>query len=121
MAKPQSDFHDTVDIPWTDIPAISSSASGPGVTEKILSSDPDNPEYKTRLVTMEPGFRGSKTLSHDFWEEVYVLKGTMIDELNNIVCREGFYCCRQPGMLHGPFYSPDGCLMVEFHYLPKDD
>lgn len=114
--KPQSDFHGTVDIPWTEIAATSSSASGPGVTEKILSFDADYPEYKTRLIKMEPGFRGAKTLTHDFWEEVYILQGSMIDELNDMVYKEGYYCCRQPGMRHGPFNSPNGCLAIEFHY-----
>jgi len=119
--KPESDFHSTTEIPWTEISAASSSASGPGVTERILSIDPENPERKTRLIKMEPGFRGIQTLTHDFWEEVYVIKGSMIDELNNIVCTEGFYCCRRPGMPHGPFFSPKGCFAVEFHYIPNNE
>ena len=119
--KPESDFHSTTEIPWTEISATSSSASGPGVTEKILSFDPEQHERKARLIKMEPGFRGSKTLTHDFWEEVYIIQGSMIDELNNIVCTEGYYCCRQPDMPHGPFYSPNGCFAIEFHYVPKEE
>ncbi len=119
--KPQSEFHDTSNIPWTEIPATSSGSSGPGVTEKILSQDPKQPDYLTRVIKMEPGFRGSKTLTHDYWEEVYVMKGSMIDEIHNLVVTQGHYCCRQPGMPHGPFYSPDGCIAIEFHYMPKED
>ena len=121
MTKPQADFHDTSAIPWTEIDISSSSASGPGVTERILSVDLNNPQRKTRLIKMEPGFRGAKTLSHDFWEEVYILEGTMTDELNNVEYSRGFYCCRKPGMLHGPFYSPEGCFAIEFHYQPMTE
>ena len=121
MSKPQSEFHSIAEFPWTEISAASSSASDPGVTEKILSVDYNNPERKTRLIRMEPGFKGSKTLTHDFWEEVYIIHGSMVDGLNHEVYKEGYYCCRQPGMRHGPFFSPNGCFAIEFHYMPKDE
>ena len=121
MAKPQSEFYDTSNIPWTEIDATSSSASGTGVTEKIISVDKDNKERKTRLIKIEPGFRGEKTLTHDFWEEVYIIKGTLVDELNHAEYKEGYYCCRQPGMRHGPFFSPNGCFAIEYHYMPKEE
>lgn len=117
--KPQSDLHSVEDIPWTPIKAGASSASGPGITEKILSVDPDNPDNCSRMVKLEKGVRTGK-VSHPFWEEVYVIKGVLVDEANGVTGKAGDYCCRQPGMPHGPFYIPEECITFEIHYIPKE-
>jgi hypothetical protein len=119
--KPQTDMHETENIPWTEIPATDSGSKGQGVTEKILSRDPDNPDNCTRLLKMEKGYRSQGPLTHPhFWEEVLVLEGTLIDERNNITAGPGWYCCRYPGMPHGPFYTPTGVTTMEIHYMPKE-
>ena len=118
--KPQSDLHSIEDVPWTAPPAGTTTATGPGVVEKIVSIDPDNPDNHTRLLRLPKGFRSDKALTHPFWEEVYVLKGILIDEGNKVTAKEGYYCCRQPGMSHGPFYCPEEVLAFEIHYTPKD-
>ena len=118
--KPQSDLHSVEGIPWTEIPATASGAKGSGIVEKILSSDPDNPDYCTRLFKMDKDFRTDKVISHPYWEEVWVLKGTLIDEGNKVTAKEGDYCCRHPGMSHGPFYCPEEFVAFEVHYMPKD-
>jgi len=119
--KPQTDFHSIEDIPWTPIGDDTSSAKGEGITEKILSIDPNNPENVTRLVRLEKGVRtGAVSLSHSFWEEVLVLKGHMLDEGNKLEVKKGYYCCRHPGMPHGPFYIVDETVSFEIHYKPKE-
>ena len=120
--KSQSELHNVDAVPWTEIPATSTTARGKGVVEKLLSIDPNNPDNHTRLVRLPKGFRGAATLTHPFWEEVYIVKGKLVDLLNNnAVYDEGYYCCRQPGMPHGPFACPnEECMCYEIHYMPKD-
>ncbi len=117
--KPQSDFHSVEDIPWTPIAATASSAKGAGITERILSIDPNNPDNCSRLVRLEKGVK-TGVVTHPFWEEVWVLKGTLIDEGNKVTAKEGDYCCRHPGMSHGPFYVAEETITFEIHYTPKD-
>ena len=118
--KPQSDLHSIEDIPWTEIRPTDTGSKGSGVVEQILSQDPDNPDLLTRKLHFEKGFKSTETLTHPFWEEVYVLKGKLKDHLNNLICEEGYYCCRQPGMPHGPFEALEETITFEFHYVPKD-
>ena len=116
--KPQSDLQSTEGIPWTEMPATTTLATGEGVVEKLLSLDPNNRDNHTRLVKLPKGFRSKEPQRHPFWEEVYVLKGNLIDEGNNVTAEAGCYCCRQPGMSHGPFYCPEEVMCFEVHYMP---
>ena len=118
--KPQSDMHSADDIPWTEIGAGASSAKGKGVTEKILSQDPDHPEYMSRLVKLEKGVRSDEIQRHPFWEEVWMLKGKIVDEGNGLTATEGYYACRHPGMPHGPFHVEEEAMTFEVHYMPKE-
>lgn len=92
----------------------------PGVTgmqEQILSLDADNGDY-TRLVRMEPGTDTSAigVMAHDFHEEVYIVSGDLVDLTLGTTFTAGMYCCRLPGMLHGPYRSETGNLLVEFRH-----
>ena len=51
-----------------------------GIWERILSWDPDTGSY-TRLLRFEPGVSSEPngTLTHDFWEEVFIVKGDLTD------------------------------------------
>lgn len=86
-----------------------------GMWQKILSFDPDNGDM-TRLVRFEPGLETHETLAHDFWEEVYILEGSMTDTGKNLTMGRGYYACRPEGMLHGPYSVPTGCTMLEIRY-----
>ncbi|MDQ7864644.1 hypothetical protein RCO48_36750 [Peribacillus frigoritolerans] len=46
---------------------------------------------------------------HDFWEELYIIEGSLIDLRLNEEFTAGMVACRPPGMEHGPWKSPDGC------------
>lgn len=116
--KPQSDAHSIEDVPWTEMPASTTLATGEGVVEKLLSVDPKNRDNHTRLVKLPKGFRSTKPQQHPFWEEVYMIKGTVVDLGNNVTAKAGSYCCRRPGMLHGPFYCPEEVICFEVHYVP---
>ena len=112
MPKQEKEYFDVdIYIPWTQVDGLPK-----GVMEKILSID----EYgnKTRLlkfpaIKAEPG---KKAGSHDFWEETYIMEGSLHDVEKDVTYSPGYYACRPPGMNHGPFSSTTGCLLIEFHY-----
>jgi hypothetical protein len=112
MAKPEMEVQDIESIPWR---LTMGGGDAPGIYEKILSKDPETGNI-TRLVKVEPGMETSETSSHDVWEEMWILKGGMIDKKKNLVFTEGMYGCRPPGMKHGPFSFPIGALILEFKY-----
>jgi hypothetical protein len=93
-----------------------------GIKEKILSLDPDTKAY-TRLLKFPPGLQTAETLVHDFWEEVLVVEGELIDLGKKQTFGPGFYACRPPGMIHGPYLIPRGCTTFEIRYyrdLPRE-
>jgi hypothetical protein len=58
----------------------------------------------------------SGTLTHDVWEEVWILEGSLHDLRLDQTFTQGMYACRPPGMPHGPWRSADGCLTFEVRY-----
>jgi hypothetical protein len=90
-------------------------AGGPGVREKILSRDPDTGDV-TRLLRFDGGVQTSGTITHDFWEEVWILDGELIDLGTQQTFSAGMYACRPPGMPHGPYRVPRGCTTLEMRY-----
>lgn len=111
MAKPELEFH-TPDGEWR---AVSDQVSG--IDEQILSRDPDSGDY-TRLMRFEPGADSTPlgVQEHDFWEEVYIVSGDLTDLTLGTTFSAGMYACRPPGMVHGPWRSENGVLMVELRY-----
>lgn len=86
-----------------------------GIKEKILSQDPDTGDY-TRMLKFPPGIETSETLIHDFWEEVLIVEGSLYDIAKKETYLPGFYACRPPGMTHGPYKIPYGCVTFEIRY-----
>lgn len=86
-----------------------------GIMEKILSVDPETKSY-TRLLKFPPGIKTLETLVHEFWEEVLILEGELIDLAKKQTFCTGFYACRPPGMKHGPYEIPRGCVTFEIRY-----
>lgn len=89
----------------------------PGVLQKMLSGALDETEkigVRTRLIRFEPGTATLETFLHDYWEEVYLIDGTLIaaGETFTAPC----FACRPPGTQHGPFASPEGCTFFEIQY-----
>jgi hypothetical protein len=88
-----------------------------GIWEQILSKDADTGSY-TRLLRFDPGVSSEPngTLHHDFWEEVFIVRGDLTDLRLGQTFTAGMYACRPPGMPHGPWQSTEGVLMVEFRH-----
>ena len=114
MAKKEREFFDVKEIDWKPVEG-GSGASGPGVWEKILSRDEKTGDY-TRILRLDPGVETSGVLTHDFWEEVIILEGSLVDQTLNQEFTKGMYGCRPPGMKHGPYRAPNGCMTFEIRY-----
>jgi len=87
-----------------------------GVSEKILSRDRESGAY-VRLLRFNPGDETSEVRTHNFYEEVYILDGTLMDKRLGKTFTKDMFAFRNPGMKHGPYFSPDGCTTIEFRYF----
>ena len=117
MDKPELEFQ-IPDGEWRP-------AGGPveGINEMILSASADSPDH-TRILRFDPGVDSSENgaLTHEFWEEVYIVSGDLTDLRLDQTFTAGMYACRPPGMPHGPWTSEAGVLMVEFrHSFPSGE
>ena len=109
------EFFDVDKISWKPLKPTAGYEGVSGVYEKILSIDEETGFY-TRLIKYEPGLDTNETFQHEFWEEVYIPKGGLIDKHLNQTFTEGMYACRPPGMKHGPYSAPLGCVSLEIRY-----
>jgi hypothetical protein len=110
VPKPEMEFWDPFngDHQWTPVGGVK------GLSEITLSRD-DGTGSHTRLLKFEPGCDTTPmgVQEHDFWEEVIIYEGTLHDlELDQVFTR-GSYACRPPGMRHGPWQAPEGCITFE--------
>ena len=114
MPKPEFEFFDPKEVPSRPIAGVV------GLSEKILSHDPETGDY-TRMLQFEPGTDTTPmgVQVHDFWEEVWIVEGAIHDLKLNQTFAAGMYACRPPGMPHGPWQSPDGCRTFEIRYFRK--
>lgn len=98
-----------------------------GIKQKILVGHLDEQNKtgcRTRLLRFDPGVFTTEPFTHDYWEEVYLLKGdlTVGNDGNGQGGRKfdpDTYACRPPGTPHGPFKSDSGCLLLESHYYDE--
>jgi hypothetical protein len=115
MSKPELEFH-LPDGPWTAI-----EGTGPGTEQLVLAQD-ETGRRSTALVRWAPGTDTSAqgAARHDFWEEVYLVAGSMHDLTLDQTFVHGSYACRPPGMPHGPWTAPEGVTMLVVKY-PADE
>ncbi|WP_332119397.1 cupin domain-containing protein [Azorhizobium caulinodans] len=97
----------------------------PGIEAKVLAGSIDEAARKghlNRLVRWAPHARIDEVKVHDFYEEVFVARGSLIVAAQTPPhMPETFnapsFACRPPGALHGPFQAgPDGCLLFETQF-----
>ena len=112
MPKPEREFFPVETVAWT--PALGGSV--PGLLERMLASVADG--VASRMLRFDPGTDTSTAgvQTHPFWEEVYILEGSLHDLTLNQTFGAGTFACRPPGMPHGPWVAPDGCLTFEVRY-----
>ena len=119
FAKVHAEFFDALATEgWSAIPGYE------GVEEKILSGRFDHAARSgavTRLARWSAGASVGDVLCHDWCEEVYLISGSLsigtpMAEVERLP--PGTYAVRPPHAPHGPFFSADGCLLIEFLYYP---
>lgn len=94
-----------------------------GISEKILSDDLDKSARtgkRTRLLRLAPGVQTPAAHAHDYWEEIYVISGSMIEgtqETGEKRVAAPAYACREPGFMHGPIRTDEECLLIEFSWF----
>ena len=119
MPKPELEFFRPDSLPWEAVAgSATGGAGGRGVVQKILAHDPDTGDV-TRLLRFDAGVETSGTITHDFWEEVWILEGALIDLGKGQTFTAGMYACRPPGMVHGPYRVEHGCTTLEMRYGKK--
>ena len=106
--KSEHEFFAVDQVPWT--------VAGPGITQRVLSSDPEDGTL-TRLARWAPGTQtADEVIRHEYFEEVYLLEGSITDLTLGQTFTVGYYAARRPGMPHGPYRTDDGCTMLEIHH-----
>jgi hypothetical protein len=55
-------------------------------------------------------------VEHDYFEEVFIVSGSIHDVTLDRTFAAGSYACRPPGMVHGPWRTAEGCVMFETRY-----
>jgi hypothetical protein len=115
MAKPAIEFFDAEAIPWSPV------TQQPGISERMLSHDPAT-GLLTRMVRWAPGVDTSSAgaVAHDYFEEVLILSGSIHDVTLGQTFAAGCYACRPPGMVHGPWTTAEGCVMLEARYAADE-
>lgn len=95
-----------------------------GISKKVLSGRFDHEAKsgaETRITRWVPGTVSGSLSVHDWCEEVFIVSGTLsIGTLENEekTLAAGTYAVRPPHVPHGPFFTRDGCVMLEFLYYP---
>jgi hypothetical protein len=121
FAKAHREFFDALaDDGWIKVAGYS------GVEEKILSGALDHGARTgavTRLARWQAGAAVDRTVMHDWCEEVFIVSGslsigTLAAKQDAVRLPAGTYAVRPPDVEHGPFFSDDGCLLIEFMYYP---
>ena len=112
--KHELEFFDAESVEWAPI--------ADGLSERILSGDPATGNY-SRMLRFHPGVVTGETLTHEYWEEVWIVSGAIRDLRLDQEFTAGMYACRPPGMPHGPWESPNGCetFEVRYHMAPSSE
>ncbi|MGH3277795.1 MAG: cupin domain-containing protein [Trebonia sp.] len=115
-SKPEHEF-----FPVTNRDMTTCEGRVPELTERILASIPGT-GIATRILNFAPGTDTAPNgvQVHDFWEEVYILEGSMTDTRLGETFTAGMYACRPPGMEHGPWTTGEGCRTFEVRYLARE-
>ncbi|MFY0612731.1 MAG: cupin [Hyphomicrobiaceae bacterium] len=95
-----------------------------GISEKILSNDLDVAAAsgkRARLLRLKPGVQTPAAHAHPYWEEIYVISGSMIEgtaETGEKRVVAPAFASREPGFVHGPVRTDEECLLIEFSWFP---
>lgn len=86
-----------------------------GLIEQLtLAVDEESGDY-TRLTRFKPGAdtTASGAKSHEYPEEIFIVKGRVYDASFDSWLEQGEYASRPPGEVHGPFKTDIECIVLE--------
>lgn len=88
-----------------------------GLYQRVISQDEKGKDM-VRIMEFEPGTDTTPNgiQVHDYWEEVFIMDGSFIDITLDKEFSKGMIASRPPGMEHGPWKSPNGCILYEVRY-----
>jgi hypothetical protein len=114
MTKPELEFVDYKNFEVEEFPNVK------GLSQRVIAQIPGT-EVATRILQFEPGTNTSPNgvQIHDFWEELIIIEGSIIDLELDQEFTQGMVACRPPGMKHGPWIAPNGCKIFEVRYYAK--
>lgn len=101
-------FAPSADNEWEAVPEYPE-----GALQRVLY---ETETRLSRLLRVEPGVSTADAVSHEYHEEVWIIKGGLVDRSLDEAFTSGMYAYRTPGMEHGPYDYPIGCLMFEHRY-----
>ena len=121
FAKSHREFFDALSPDgWEPVAGYS------GVEMKTLSGAFDHDARTgavTRVSRWQPGAAVESVVIHDWCEEVFVVQGSMsigTPGAPQQALPMGTYAVRPADIPHGPFFSEEGCLLIEFLYYAPD-
>lgn len=114
--KPELEFLDpqaTDGFPWVPL-----DGDRTGQLHEVILSGSHASGWVSRLLRFAPGSDTSPNgvLTHDVWEEVFIVSGSIHDLRLGETFTAGMYACRPPGMEHGPWTSPEGAVTFETRF-----
>ena len=82
-----------------------------------MAIDNETGDY-TRLTRFKAGANTAHfgTKSHEYPEEIMIIKGRLYDQAFDQWLEMGDYASRPPGELHGPFRADEECIVLEISY-----
>lgn len=119
--KEHKEFFNALDEDgWEAVPGFD------GVEAKHLSGEFDHDGRKgsvTKLSRWAAGTSVADPQIHDWCEEVFIISGALsigTPENEERILEAGTYAVRPADVPHGPFFTKDGCVMLEFlYYAPQ--
>lgn len=113
MSKPLVEFTPVDDVAFTQV-----TNAPEGVLEYVIARDADSGAV-TRLLRFFPGVDTSSQgpACHDYWEELFILEGSLTDLTLERTFTQGSVATRPPGTEHGPWITTEGVLFFEVQYF----
>ena len=89
-----------------------------GELEQLTLAIDENTGDYTRLTRFKAGTDTEKfgAKSHEYPEEIMIVKGRLYDQAFEKWLEEGEYASRPPGEVHGPFKAESECIVLEISY-----
>lgn len=116
MAKSTTAYWNALDRGNDDLWVVVENTGGL-IEQLTLAIDETSGDY-TRLTRFRPGADTQQlgAASHDYPEEIMIVRGRLYDEAFDRWLEVGDYASRPPGELHGPFKAEAECVVLEMSY-----